>query len=101
MTAAVVLARLHALGVAGVARGDSLALRPASAVPAELLAEVRACKGEVLALLAANDTAPMPPMPPMPSGGGDMVFPTPIATPEPSRPPPPAAAWHTGAEAHG
>ena len=55
MTAAAVLTRLHDLGVVVVARGESLALRPASAVPPALLAEVRLHKAEVLALLAAND----------------------------------------------
>ena len=55
MTAAAVLARLDALGVAVVARGDSLTIRPASAVPSALLAEMKVHKAEVLALLAAND----------------------------------------------
>ena len=55
MTAAAVLARLDALGVAVAARGESLALRPASAVPPALLAKVRECKIELLALLAATD----------------------------------------------
>ena len=52
MTAAAVLSRLHGLGVVVVARGESLALRPASAVPAALLAEVKLHKAGVLALLA-------------------------------------------------
>ena len=52
MTAAAVLSRLHGLGVVVVARGESLALRPASAVPAALLAEVKLHKAGVLAMLA-------------------------------------------------
>ena len=59
MTAAAILARLDALGVAVVARGESLALRPAAAVPPALLAEVKHHKAEVLAMLAANDV-PLP-----------------------------------------
>ena len=70
MTAAAALARLHDLAVTAEARGDRLALRPASAIHPDLLAEVRARKAEVLALLAADvaATAPprlAPPIPPM------------------------------------
>ncbi len=61
MTAAAVLARLHDLGVTAEARGDRLALRPASAVPSDLLADLRQHKADLLALLAvpANDPAPV------------------------------------------
>jgi hypothetical protein len=59
MSAATMLGRLYDLGVTPRVDGDVLRLRPASAVPADLLAELRAHKVEVLALLAANDsTAP-------------------------------------------
>jgi hypothetical protein len=56
MTAAIALARLRDLGVSVVARGEGLALQPASIVPADLLAELRTHKADVLALLAANDS---------------------------------------------
>ncbi len=58
MTAAATLARLRALGVTAEVHGDRLTLRPASAIPPDLLAEVRANKAEVLALLAAKAAAP-------------------------------------------
>ena len=58
MTAAAVLARLHDLGVTARAEGDALKLRPASAVPAELLAEVRLFKTKLLAMLTCNDRSP-------------------------------------------
>ena len=64
MTAAAAVARLRALGVTAEARGDRLALRPASAVPPDLLADLRALKAEVLALLAANDAATAVPVSP-------------------------------------
>jgi hypothetical protein len=54
MTGAAALARLHDLGVTAEARDDRLVLRPASAVPPELLAELRGLKAEVLALLKIN-----------------------------------------------
>ncbi len=68
MTAATALARLRDLGVAAEARGDGLVLRPASAVPPDLLAELRQHKRELLALLGepANDAEPAP-------GPGDMA----------------------------
>ena len=61
MTAAAVLARLRDLGVTAEARGDRLALRPASAVPSDLLADLRQHKADLLTLLAvpANDPAPV------------------------------------------
>jgi len=61
MTAALLLSRLGDLGVSVRADEGVLRLRPASAVPPDLLAEVRAHKAEVLALLAANDAAVVPP----------------------------------------
>ena len=55
MNAATVLARLRDLGIIAEVRGGGLALRPASAIPGELLAELKEHKTELLALLAAND----------------------------------------------
>ena len=57
MTAASLLARLGALGVSAKADGGSLRLRPASAIPADMLADLRTHKGDLLALLTrlAND----------------------------------------------
>jgi hypothetical protein len=55
LTAASGLARLRELGVNVEVCGDRLTLRPASAVPADLLADLRAHKAEVLVLLSAND----------------------------------------------
>jgi hypothetical protein len=55
VTAAVLLSRLGDLGVAVRADDGLLRLRPASMVPPDLLAEVRAHKAEVLALLAMHD----------------------------------------------
>jgi len=56
VTAVAALARLRDLGVTAEARGDKLTLRPASAIPPDLLADLRARKAEVLALLNAIDT---------------------------------------------
>jgi TubC N-terminal docking domain len=67
---AAALARLRNLGVTVEARGDWLALRPASAVPADLLAALRAHKAEVLALLAASDAEVAQP-PSRPAQAGD------------------------------
>lgn len=61
MSAAAALARLHGLGVTAEARGAGLVLRPASVVPADLLAELKARKAEVVALL--TETALPPPSP--------------------------------------
>ena len=66
MTAAALLARLDALGVTARADHGTLRLRPASAVPAELLAELRAGKDAVLTLLTANSAMP-PPLDPPPA----------------------------------
>lgn len=68
MSAAVLLARLDALGVTATAEAGAIRLRPARLVPADLLAEVKACKPALLALLAANDDGPHPaaPAPAMP-----------------------------------
>jgi hypothetical protein len=60
LTGAGILARLRDLGVTAEARGDGLALRPASLVPDDLRREVKANKPELLALLAANDVQPDP-----------------------------------------
>ena len=58
MTPAAVLTALAEAGIAATAEGDALVLRPASAVPPDLLAEARRLKPELLALLrseAANE----------------------------------------------
>ena len=55
MNAAAILVRLRDLGITAEVRGAGLALRPASVIPSELLAELKAHKMELLALLAAND----------------------------------------------
>jgi hypothetical protein len=64
VTAAAALARLRALGVIAEGHGDRLTLRPASAIPPDLLAEVRAHKAAVLALLAANHARILQTLPP-------------------------------------
>jgi hypothetical protein len=56
MRAAVVLARVQAAGGEAVIVDGRLRLRAARPLPEALVAEVRACKAEMLALLAANDT---------------------------------------------
>jgi hypothetical protein len=61
VTAAGLLSRLGELGVVACADGGLLRLRPASAVPADLLAELRARKAEVLAVLAADDVVAVVP----------------------------------------
>jgi hypothetical protein len=65
VTAAAILARLGELGVVAEVRGDGLVVRPASLVPADLLAEARAHKAELLARLRQPATpvaeAPAPP----------------------------------------
>ena len=62
MTAAALLARLDALGVSAVADGIALRLHPASAIPADLLTDLRACKADLLALLTnpAESREPLP-----------------------------------------
>lgn len=49
MSGAAVLARLHDLGITVEPHGGRLALRPPSRVSPDLLAEVKAHRGEVLA----------------------------------------------------
>ena len=61
MTASAILAQLHELGVMVRPNGDVLRLRPAAAVPPDLLTGVKAHKAELLALVAANDTPPVLP----------------------------------------
>lgn len=64
MTAPALLAALADLGIETRAEGDALALKPASRVPPDLLAEARRLKPEIMALLlaerAANDALPSP-----------------------------------------
>ncbi len=60
MTAAGVLARAHAAGLAVAAEGGNLRLRGPVKPPADLLAELRAHKAEVLALLTAPPNDPLP-----------------------------------------
>lgn len=55
MTAPALLATLRARGVEVVAAGDRLRYRPADAVPEDLVAAMRACKAELLALLCASE----------------------------------------------
>src|SRR5262245_44060639 len=55
MTASTLLVRLGALGVSITADGASLHLRPASAIPPDLLSDLRSYKQDLVALLAAND----------------------------------------------
>jgi hypothetical protein len=67
--AVALLDRLVRLGVAAHADGSTLHLRPASSIPANLLAELTAQKANVLALLTepANDRPPGSASPPLPS----------------------------------
>ena len=51
MTAAALVAELRARGVELIPAGDRIRYRPASAVPPDLVARLRACKAEVLCLL--------------------------------------------------
>lgn len=60
MTAGTILDRLRALGVTARADGETLRLRPASAVPPDLLAEAKARKVELLALIRSTQPA-LPP----------------------------------------
>jgi hypothetical protein len=53
VTAAALLTRLAGLGVCAEAEQGSLRLRPASAIPDDVLAALREHKAEVLALLTA------------------------------------------------
>ena len=68
MSAAVaLLTRLSALGVAAKADDGALRLRPASAIPTDLLAELREHKADVLALLEAEVSVALPTLfPPVP-----------------------------------
>jgi hypothetical protein len=69
MTAPVLLKELAARGVVAHADGDELVLRPARSLDAEMLAEVRAHKADLMALLTAPQ-APVAPEPvPPPSHG--------------------------------
>ena len=63
MTAAALLALLGTLGVSAEANCGALRLRPASAIPADLLDDLRQHKAALLGLLAApaNDPLPVPP----------------------------------------
>jgi hypothetical protein len=80
MTPETVLKRLHALGVSLRAEGETLRLRPLSAVPPDLLAEAKARKAELLALLRAAEPVPPPP-PELPPGAADWLAAR--TTPEP------------------
>jgi hypothetical protein len=72
MTPGSVLDRLRALGVNLRAEGETLLLRPFSAVPLNLLAEAKACKAELLALLRAAEPA-LPPPPDLPLGAAEWL----------------------------
>ena len=54
MTPAALLTALADAGIGAAADGDALVLRPASAVPPDLLAECRRLKPELLALLRSD-----------------------------------------------
>ncbi len=58
MTAAALLPRLRAAGAEVALRGNKLVLAHASRVPAELLAEARARRADLLAELANDNAAP-------------------------------------------
>jgi hypothetical protein len=73
--ASALLDRVRALGVTLRAEAGQVRFRPANAVPAALLAEMKALKAEILAELAANDAGT-----------------THAARPQASRPEPVAAA---------
>lgn len=60
MTATALLARLDALGVSVKADGGVLRIRPASAIPADLLADLRAHKAELVELLTSPANGGMP-----------------------------------------
>ncbi len=60
MSAAAALSRIQAAGGEALVIDGRLKLRAARPLPDALVAEVRAHKPELLALLAANDTAPDP-----------------------------------------
>lgn len=71
MTAVALLAQLSGLGVAAWADGATLRFKPASLVPPDVLADLRAHKAEVMALL----TAPIVPAMPSPSAAILGLFP--------------------------
>ena len=60
MTAAALLTQLSGLGVSAWADGAALRFKPASLVPPDVLADLRAHKAELLALLTAPDIQPAP-----------------------------------------
>jgi len=62
--AAMLLIRLRDLGVTVRVDAGDLRLRPASAVPLDLLAGVRSHKADFLALLAGNESTPRPALAP-------------------------------------
>ena len=68
MTAAALLAQLSGLGVSAWADGAVLRFKPASLVPPAVLADLRAHKAELLALLAAPIVAAVASPPPPPLG---------------------------------
>ena len=55
MTATALLAQLGTLGITAKAEGGALHLSPASAIPTDLLADLRARKADVLALLTSRE----------------------------------------------
>jgi len=83
MTPEAVLDRLRGLGVSLRADGETLLLRPFSAVPPHLLAEAKAGKAALLALLRAAEPAPAvsklsqvepPPPPALPPGAAEWLM---------------------------
>jgi hypothetical protein len=76
VTARSLLAKLASLGVLAEARGDQLALRPASVISSAVIAEVLAHKVELLALLAAPDVSASEATPPPPLAVEGHPFPS-------------------------
>lgn len=76
MNAAALLIRLGALGVSVTAEGEELRLRPASAIPPDLLAALRVSKPAVLALLTApaNDAGTPPARAAVPAGAAGLLW---------------------------
>ncbi len=70
MTALDLLDELAARGVTVIPDGNRLRLRPASALPPELVAAVRAAKPEILTVLRRGQHAPVSPWPPALEGLG-------------------------------
>jgi hypothetical protein len=85
-TAVALLTHLSGLGVAAEADHGALRLRPASAIPTDLLAELREHKAAVLALLEAEVSVALPALfPPVPSSIGEFRARLTLAAADPTR----------------